>query len=275
MKFLYVGVAMSAKKFGFIAVVVFFILLICFSIGLSPNVKNQEKSDGFDKVSSNEAAPAVIQSVNKIGGNNDRVSDSVSNSGVWNPMGDAASSAEIKKWFSDRGNYSFYGPEVLSDYQGYDIETLKRLGDSGDIKALHTMADRANNFEELKLNLWKAAIYGSTSALIQLGASYENNDGSIYNFPIEKQREKILEILSYYEVAQMRGDWWGNITNGPSLIDRFQVELSENDRQIVKKGAEQIYNNLQNRRTEMGLGEFDNSVPDSVIKFYEEMVKPL
>lgn len=93
---------------------------------------------------------------------------------VYSPMGDIASAEEIKKWFSDRGNYSFYGTDNLADYQGYNLETLTRLSDSGDLKAMHMLADRANHFSDLKHILLKAAIFGSTDALIQLGSLNEN-----------------------------------------------------------------------------------------------------
>lgn len=194
---------------------------------------------------------------------------------VWNPMGDAISSEEIKKWFAARGNYSFFGPESLSDYQGYDLETLTRLSDAGDIKAMHVLADRANNFADLRSILFKASIYGSTEALIQLGSLNENDEGNLKTKPVEVQKAKILTALAYYEVAQIRGDWWGNIASGKSLIERYKVNLTEQDKLFIKNLSEQIYNDLQLRRSELGLGKFDNNVPDSVIKFYEEMVRPL
>lgn len=194
---------------------------------------------------------------------------------VWNPMGDAVASEEIKKWFSARGNYSFFGPDSLSDYQGYDMETLTRLSDAGDLKAMHVLADRANNFTDLKRILLKASIYGSTEALIQLGSLNENDEGSISTKPVEEQKAKILTALAYYDVAQMRGDWWGNIASGKSLTERYNVNLTEQDKLLIKNLSEQIYSDLQTRRSGLGLGEFDNSVPDSVIKFYEEMVRPL
>jgi len=194
---------------------------------------------------------------------------------IWNPMGDAVSSEEIKKWFAARGNYSFFGPDSLSDYDGYDVETLTRLSDSGDLKAMHVLANRANNFADLKGVLLKAAVYGSTEALIQLGSLNENDEGSLSEKPAEVQKAKVLTALAYYEVAQIRGDWWGNIASGKSLTERYKVSLTEQDKLLIKNLSEQIYNDLQARRSGLGLSEFDNSVPDSVIKFYEEMVKPL
>lgn len=52
------------------------------------------------------------------------VSSSVSG---WSPMGDSVTAERIKAWFASRGNYSFYGPEVYSEYQDYDVATLMKL----------------------------------------------------------------------------------------------------------------------------------------------------
>lgn len=193
----------------------------------------------------------------------------------WNPMGDAVSAEKIKKWFSERGNYSFYGVDELSDYQTYDTETLTRLGDSGDLKAMHVLGDRASNFSELKNILMKAAAYGSTEALIQLGSLNENDEGNIGEKSAEIQKAKILTALAYYDVAQTRGDWWGNIAAGKSLTERYHIHISEQDKQLIEDLSEKIYQDLETRRSELGLGDFDNSVPDEVIKFYEEMLRPL
>lgn len=267
---------MNLKKIVFFASIASVSLIVYLLAGSSFEKPDQRQLANIVKaLPLNEKTTSKKQSGDGIVGGDSQSNASASTSSVWNPMGDPASAAEIKKWFAERGNYNFYGPDALSDYAGYDMETLERLGDSGDIKAMHVMADRAKSFDELKKILWKAAIYGSTEALIQLGGSKENDEGSIDKIPVERQKEKILEIMAYYEVAQMRGDWWGNITSAPSLIKRFPVDLSEHDKQLIKIGAEHIYNNLQAQRTELGLGNFDNSVPDLVIKFYEEMLRPL
>lgn len=192
----------------------------------------------------------------------------------WSPMGDEASKAKIIAWFESRGVYYFRGPEEQDDYKNYDVETLKKLSISGDVRAMHTLADKAESIAESNGILFNAAIHGSTGALMRIGSSLET-EFDIENKSVEERRPYIVESLAYYEAAQLRGDWWGNISDRDSLLKRYPIDLSAVDKSHIQKRAQEIYDDLQQRRTQMGLGDFDNSVPDEVIKFYEEMVRPL
>ena len=193
----------------------------------------------------------------------------------WLSMGDPATAEKVKLWFAERGNYSFYGPDAYGDYLTYDLETLNKLSDSGDIKAMHVLADRAGSFADLKKILSKAAIHGSTEAIIRLGSLNENDEGFIEHMSPEKRQAKILEALAHYEAAQLRGDLWGTIASGQSLLDRYKVDLSEEDLQYIKDRGRQIYDTLQAQRTEIGLGQFDNHIPEPVMNFYKAMERPM
>lgn len=192
---------------------------------------------------------------------------------TWNPMGTSTDAAEIRNWFAQRGNFSFMGDDQLSDYTVYDDNTLNQLGENGDLRALHVLADRSKNIEDFKNILHKAAVLGSTEALIRMGAINEAED--LDRMKVEDRKEKILDALSYYDAAQLRGDWWGNIVRGESLLKRYSHELSQQDKETVKVNAKKIYDSFQDERNMKGIGDFDNSVPDPVIKFYEEMLRPL
>lgn len=63
----------------------------------------------------------------------------------------------------------------------------------------------------------------------------KNEEGSISEKSADVQKQKILTALTYYEVAPIRGDWWGNIAAGKSLIERYQVHLTEQDKQLIKE----------------------------------------
>lgn len=189
------------------------------------------------------------------------------------PMGDPATAEEIRGWFADRGNYAFLGLDYLSDYRAYDMDTLIRLSDAGDLKAMHVISERLNNFNDVRGVLWKAALYGSTAALAEIGSMNENDEGNLNNMPIKRKKEKIIEAFAYYEVAQMRGDWWGTLSSGKSLTDRYQIELTDEDKQKISDRAEVLYSDLQLKRTQRGLGEFDNTVPDFVMQFYENILR--
>lgn len=192
----------------------------------------------------------------------------------WKPLGDEASAAKVRNWFATRGTYSFYGPEHQDDYQNYDRETLEKLSNSGDIHAMHILSDRSSTVDESKSILDRAAVYGSTEALAQIGAINEIKN-KIHQKTPEERKPIILESLAYYEAAQMRGDWWVKIQRGESLLSRYPTEITQKDSAYIQNRGKEIYENLQKQRTELGLGEFDNSVPDEVMKFYEEMLRPL
>ncbi|OZY86737.1 hypothetical protein CBP51_06915 [Cellvibrio mixtus] len=193
---------------------------------------------------------------------------------TWNPMGDAVSKREIVDWFASRGNFSFADPAAHNDYQQYDLDTLHKLGDQGDLRALDELANRTETIDQLKSILAKAAIYGSTAAITRMGTAIES-EFWIGNMSAEQRKPYILEAMSFYEVAEQRGDWWGKINDGRSLLERYGVTLSDEDNFYIAKRSKEIYENFEKIRIEMGLGAFDNSVPDTVIKFYEEMLRPL
>ena len=192
----------------------------------------------------------------------------------WRPMGDEATKAKIIEWFESRGVYGFRGPDEQNDYKNYDVETLRKLSLSGDVRAMHVLADKAETIAESNGILFNAAIHGSTGALSQIALSLET-EFDLVNKSVEERKPYVMESLAYYEAAQLRGDWWGNILAGESLLKRYPTDLSALDKSEIQKRAQEIYDDLQQRRTQMGLGNFDNSVPDEVIKFYEEMLKPL
>lgn len=193
---------------------------------------------------------------------------------TWSPMGDEASKAKVMAWFAARGNYGFYGPDMQDDYKNYDSETLQKLSETGDVRAMHILSDRAGSLDESRKILHRAAVFGSTEALTQMGTIEQINNG-IREMNPEERKEIIMESLSYYEAAEIRGDWWPKIQNHESLLERFSVELSQQEKDRVVRRGKEIYDELQENRYKLGLGNFDNSVPDEVIKFYEEMVKPL
>ncbi|QEY17173.1 hypothetical protein D0C16_15015 [Cellvibrio sp. KY-GH-1] len=193
---------------------------------------------------------------------------------TWSPMGDEASKAKIMSWFSARGNYSFYGPDEKRDIQNYDLETLKKLSDSGDIRAMHELANRAETIEGANSILYRAAIFGSTAAISQIGSSIESWQ-NIDQLPDDQRNAFIVEALAHYEAATLRGDWWGSINDGGSLKRRYSYQPDEHDMARIRNRAKEIYDELQRQRTDLGLGDFDNTVPDEVMKFYEEMLRPL
>ena len=197
---------------------------------------------------------------------------------VWDQVttlaGTPADRAELAKWEMGRGY-----KDKSNGYESYDEATLKKLVDAGDIQAMHRLAEIYRDddhimefgFEAAKDLYTKAAIYGSTEAFSRLGSIdwtlvYDKLKG---DDPMRHQAA--LEILATYNVAALRGDQWPNLAAADTFKSINKIKLSVEDEAFIESRAKEIYAELQGKRYELGLGEFDNSVPDSVRRFFDEL----
>lgn len=192
--------------------------------------------------------------------------------------GTAQEEAEVKKWCSARGAKCALEWQDDKIYESYDITTLESLSNSGDVRAMTHLAERyAKDFIdkgepdkgfELRNHLYfKAASYGSTDALLKLGlAAYTGTLRS----PLQG-RELALEALAYYEVAAVRGDRFGKLLLGSLPVKENELVLTDADSAYIETRAEEIYQDLQRKRRELGLGEFDNDVPEPVKRYFDRL----
>lgn len=188
--------------------------------------------------------------------------------------GTPSEAAEVQDWFVKHGR-----TPNNDDYASYDQVTLEKLAVNGDIRAMHTLAKvylkpellmlPEYGFEGARLQLWNAAVYGSTQAFSDLGLNTEVKSINLEKDPAAK-RTGALEILALYKVAEMRGDRL--LVLSQTQFDQ-KVAASTEEKQYVETRAQQIYKQLQDERRMKGLGEFDNSVPDTVKKFFENYEK--
>lgn len=180
---------------------------------------------------------------------------------------DGSASAEIEAWRQSRG--WFTNDAKAKEYAAYDLNTLAALSKSGDLRALQLMASRARSTESRSNLYMKAAAYGSTSALISLTGIIR----SASQMSTKKGDDKkpfVMDILTYYEVARLRGDSYGDVIGKQStLIGNMDVQVTAEETAAIQAAAKTIYDRLQKKRLELGLGEFDNTVPESVKTYYE------
>ncbi|UUA71737.1 hypothetical protein [Cellvibrio sp. QJXJ] len=191
-------------------------------------------------------------------------------------FGDPADAAEITKWYAERGK--FISAEGESEYISYNQETLEKLAESGDIRAMQMLAkiymDREHferyGFDAAKKQYWNAAVHGSTEALIAL-ATLEKT--TVYDLATDEadKKSKALEVLALYKAVELRGDLWSPENQVPTFKEMNRITLSEAELAAVDQRARQIYSHLQQQRSEMGLGDFDDSMPESVKKFFEKI----
>lgn len=186
---------------------------------------------------------------------------------------DAANQEDVKNWFGDRG-YNIWG--AIKEYDSYNEETLKNLADNGDLRALSVLEklySSKNTYEGHKMAQAireKSAIYGSTDALATLG-TVKHSEFMSLPATDEGRTPALIEALAFYQAAQLRGDSLSYFTSGNYLINNNGNLLTGDDYQKINTRAQEIYSDLESKRIELGLGKFDNSVPDAVKEFFNKM----
>lgn len=180
---------------------------------------------------------------------------------------------ELVRWRLDRGY-----PDESNSYDSYDEATLNALASTGDIRAIHKLAEyyasRGNLSDadrEVIASLQRAAaLYGSTFAFLNLGVQQESAYANLA--ADDPQRHSAaLEILATYQVAALRGDRMPNMVRGNHFVSRNNIQLTDEDNQLIAARAQEIYNNLSKHRNALALDEFDNNVPESVNHYFGEV----
>jgi hypothetical protein len=179
--------------------------------------------------------------------------------------------AALTEWKEQRGWYDT-SEATQDDYKTYSSDALKRFADEGDLRALHLLVRRSHGSEERKKLLVKAAMYGSTFALAGLNIEVLETSDVAANMSDEQKRAMMVEALSYVAVAKKRGELtYADSEKAETLEERYNVKLSDTDKQKIESRAEEIYSDLETQRIALGLGKFDNSIPPVVMSFYKFM----
>lgn len=184
--------------------------------------------------------------------------------------GSPQNAAEVNDWFGARG-YDF-GKGSNNEYASYDIDTLEKLAQAGDVRAMKywgkAVYGTVGGFEKAKASYINAAIHGSTDAINAVGLAMES---SLYSNAklAEEKNIAALEILAWYNAAALRGDRLPAIIGSKDFIKINKLDLSEEDQQKIQTRSKEIYDDLVQKRRALGLDEFDNSVPDSVNRYLD------
>ncbi len=179
---------------------------------------------------------------------------------------------ELEAWLLDRG-YDSYSNR--GDYESYSDETLSKLAKTGDLKAIGLLIPKymEKGDKETATRLMNTAVvYGSIVHLDNLtiysAPDYTNDKTE------ESRRPAALETLALTKVMALRGDKSLSEVSANSFIKSYKrkyntdLTLSEEERKIVDQRAKDIYDDFQQVRRSLGLGDFDNSTPASVNKFF-------
>lgn len=191
----------------------------------------------------------------------------------WKRTVDPVEFAEQVDWFLSRGNYAVSGE---SEYETYDMPTLMSLSDAGDVRAMQALAklylsdeySKQYGLKYAEAMYWKAAVYGSSDALTELAII---EDSKRFGTIEDDTRKQIVESFVYYKTAEMRGDRFGYLTVGKSSMKKLNPSLTVDEKRYVEEKANVLYEKLRHERELLGLGEFDNSVPDAVKKLFDKL----
>lgn len=161
----------------------------------------------------------------------------------------------------------FFSEEDLAIYALYPEATLNQLAESGDMKAITVLADRyfkTERYEDARHWYFEASALGSLGAIMWLDSSTFSIDArniqTVDALSIEEKRQAIWEkSLAWKLVMEKRGyvDFLGLVHSGV-----YEGTNRVNAEQL----AEQYYTDLQNRRYEMGLGDFETEAANAFYK---------
>lgn len=159
------------------------------------------------------------------------------------------------------------------------IDELMRLRNSNDIEGIGNLLEKRKNEgkQEYEFLLEKGVVYGSYNSINALGSRYRpyfNNDDS--SEERQYQSQLLKDYLSYVGLLELRGvkQLYGAHTDERILLERYKniynSQLSTEELKEISTRAQQLYDHFQNERHKLGLGDFDNELPDEVKKFLGE-----
>lgn len=271
---------MKLRTFSVGLVIIVLLVLLYFFYASEASIKNTGKSTypsvelGLDKTES----VVADQIVNLATDPTARLPDTDTNINAstiqWN-LDDQAQKDEVLRWKAERGWFDILASDQngAPDYRTYSKDVLEKLGEEGDLRALHTLARLPISPEERQNVLTKAAVHGSTFALFQLSNNVSSELGREDNPSELRKRQVLVDALAYAEVARMRGE-------GKSTVDlqvqgiqySLQQTPTEADVKLLEKRINDIYGDLESQRKQLGLSEFDNST-HPLVEAFERFVQ--
>jgi len=220
----------------------------------------QMPSDRGAGAKTSTASPSVLAPTSQAEISREPVSEQTDTGPTSGPFDELTT----RRWHDSHGY-----PTANDGYNAYDTDTIFALAEQGDVLAMQRAAsmlillkkDHSAGYSMLM----DAAANGSTFSLTLLGNHFR--DGGI---PVG-EGDRVLEALPYYIAAGLRGDArQANeqvaITTGQGgLLARVigntqpKRDLKPHEIDHVCARGQEIYDQIQSRRTALGLTEFDNT----------------
>jgi hypothetical protein len=259
--------ALKRNNYIYIAPLLFLLVMFFIVFNNSSTSSVNESAVVPHKVLVGKNAP---ENVEPVAMNEQKVAPNIpSTGGIWKEPGDK----EIyKQWETEKG----YSRETRKDpeYESYSIETLEKLVNSGDVRAMMALGGKRYGggkktaYDSAKQMYELAAVYGSTKAINRIGhiTFASKLHGSALS--VDEERKQWVDTLSWYELAKLRGDR-SDLTLLAVNLQSAKVALTSQDWNQARAAAKLMYANMQERRTSLGLGEFDNTEPEAVKIFHD------
>ncbi len=176
----------------------------------------------------------------------------------------------FKSWADQHG---YPDKDDLKSYESYSRDILNDLAARGDLLALRVLTNESINKGDRETALKyirKSAVHGSTAALetmtILTAPGYKDKTD-------EQRRLALLETFSVTQVMKLRGNKSLSQMVDRELIMSYgsnhgRASLTTEEKLYVDKRARELYDELQQERYKLGLGDFDNDEPFSMKKFF-------
>lgn len=181
--------------------------------------------------------------------------------------------SEVKTWLDEK---DYLTPDDERIYESYSDEMLENLVKNNDLRAIMmlannqiptemdtlTLAEIENCVEKAKFYWWKAAVLGSTVALDRIATFMDRGlDDS------DEGRTKALEIMAIYKTIDLLGDSDLSESSMKYFKQSKNLVVTKETQEYIDQRSMLIYNDLLDRRKDLGLGSFDNSMTAAVKRF--------
>lgn len=171
------------------------------------------------------------------------------------------------QWHTDKG---YFTEEDLSAYQSYSDDDLNSLIKNGDVRAMDLQARKLvekKMLEAAKVLYWMAAVHGSSAGLRSLAFLSEPDYklGETVEEHNVAYRQSVIESLALMQTASLRGDIRNAAQGVKSIKQLYESQakaplaLSSEEQFYIENRGQEIYEQLQRQRRDLGLGDFDNS----------------
>lgn len=179
-------------------------------------------------------------------------------------------------------------------YASYSESMLIDLADQGDLMAIKQLYNR---YLHALLNDPKAGGVVTIESLDRQQQAHDRVEKYLYEAILHGDRELLergdrlfvthpdpvnpanaravtLDNLAFFEFVGMRGKRWESYHRKISVVNVAEMlngplNLSEAEKAAIHNRAQQIYDELESKRIELGLGPFDNSVSQWELKSLE------